>query len=242
MSGPFSTSAFTVALAGCDTLESAFALIGDFVENCGAQCAVLYSFDDGVQSAADRWSPLYSTFPREISEYYKQHRCIATDSFVRAALCSPTPVRFLGGIPWFDCCEAMTGLHALMAAHGLLDALAMHVSRRAGKMMYFTLAFDHSIEAMSEFERRRIQVCIDMFARHCEALLDLHPSRELSPKERDVVVCLARGDSNKQIARELGVSLSTVNTLMKRSFKKLEANTRVEAALAASRTGLALVA
>ena len=81
-----------------------------------------------------------------------------------------------------------------------------------------------------------------MFACQCETLLSPHPARELSPKEREVVAFLARGDSNKEIARALGISLSTVNTLVKRSFKKLDANTRVEAAIAASRTGLALVA
>ncbi|GJL92893.1 LuxR C-terminal-related transcriptional regulator [Hyphococcus sp.] len=242
MSGPLSTSAFAAAIAGCETPESAFALLDSFVEKCGARYAVLYSFDHGVQSAADRWSPIYSTFPSDIADYYKTNRCITTDSFIRTALRSPTPVRFLEVVEKFETCEIASGLHAVMSAHGLRDGLAMHVSQRIGKMMYFNLSYDHTLEDMSEFERRRIQACIDMFACHCDDLLYQHPSRALSPKEREVVACLARGDSNKQIARALGVSLSTVNTLMKRSFKKLDAKTRVEAAIAASRTGLALVA
>lgn len=242
MPGRSSTSAFAEAVADCESAQAAFALLEEFVESCGARCSVLYSFDHGVQSEADRWSPVHSTFPREIAEYYKEHRCIAHDAYVRASLCSRTPVRYLDVVSRFPVCKVMAGLHDFMATQGLRDGLAMHVSRRAGRVMYFNMSFEHTIEDMSEFERRRIHACIDMFACQCETLLSPHPARELSPKEREVVAFLARGDSNKEIARALGISLSTVNTLVKRSFKKLDANTRVEAAIAASRTGLALVA
>jgi len=242
MPGPVSTSALAAAISACDSKEQALALLDRFVDECGAKYGVLYSFDYGVMSAADRWSPIYMNFPNEICDYYERRRCVATDPFVRIALSKPAPVTFQEEFHNFQPCEATAGLHALFAAYGLRDGIAMHVSRRPGRMMYFNLAYDRSLRTMSEFERRRIHACIEMFASHCEDLLAPEPARELSPKEREVILYLARGDSNKQIARTLGVSLSTVNTLVKRAFKKLDANTRVEAAIAASRTGLALVA
>jgi DNA-binding CsgD family transcriptional regulator len=42
----------------------------------------------------------------------------------------------------------------------------------------------------------------------------------LSPREREVALCIARGLTNKEIARELGLSLPSVNTYLSRIFEK----------------------
>ena len=85
-----------------------------------------------------------------------------------------------------------------------------------------------------------------MFIRHGASLNDsparTEPLIELSPKEYAVVQLLAEGASNKEMARRLGVAPSTINTLVNRCFEKLGAKTRTQAAVAASRSGVALVA
>lgn len=45
--------------------------------------------------------------------------------------------------------------------------------------------------------------------------------RPLSPRERDVLLRVLVGDSNKLIAHELGVSPSSVTTLLRRARRKL---------------------
>jgi DNA-binding CsgD family transcriptional regulator len=56
----------------------------------------------------------------------------------------------------------------------------------------------------------------------------LAPSNLLSPREREIAEMVARGLSNKGIARRLGISHWTVSTHLRRVFAKLDINGRVE--------------
>lgn len=59
----------------------------------------------------------------------------------------------------------------------------------------------------------------------------------LSQRERDVLVCLARGQSNKEIARVLDLAESTVKVHVQSILKKLELSSRVQAAVYAVEHG-----
>jgi two-component system nitrate/nitrite response regulator NarL len=58
-----------------------------------------------------------------------------------------------------------------------------------------------------------------------------------SPRERDILTCLARGESNKEIARELDLAESTVKIHVQNIFKKLGVTSRVQVALYAVEQG-----
>ncbi len=62
----------------------------------------------------------------------------------------------------------------------------------------------------------------------------------LSDRERHVVKQVARGLSNKQIARHLGISEKTVRNHLSRIFVKLKATNRTEAVMNALREGVPL--
>jgi DNA-binding NarL/FixJ family response regulator len=51
----------------------------------------------------------------------------------------------------------------------------------------------------------------------------------LSPREREVVEALARGDAYKQIADRLGITIPTVRTYIRRIYEKLHVHSRTEA-------------
>jgi DNA-binding CsgD family transcriptional regulator len=51
----------------------------------------------------------------------------------------------------------------------------------------------------------------------------------LSPREMDVLGALAAGESNKEIARRLGISPNTVKTHVARVYEKLAVQRRVQA-------------
>ncbi len=64
------------------------------------------------------------------------------------------------------------------------------------------------------------------------------PLDVLTNRERQVLVGLARGRSNKEIAHELGVSEGTIKGYVSGVFLKLEVSDRTQAALFAVRHGL----
>ncbi|MBC3868920.1 response regulator [Undibacterium oligocarboniphilum] len=65
------------------------------------------------------------------------------------------------------------------------------------------------------------------------------PEREkLTPRERETMICLARGESNKEIARNLDVAESTVKIHVQNILKKLNLTSRVQIAVYAVEHGL----
>jgi len=61
---------------------------------------------------------------------------------------------------------------------------------------------------------------------------------DLTPRETEILCHLAEGQSNKVIARELGISDGTVKLHVKSILRKLQVNSRVQAAVIAVEAGL----
>lgn len=80
--------------------------------------------------------------------------------------------------------------------------------------------------------------------RRGETIFDAaHPRRppgvaRLSQREREALVLVAHGATNKEAAHELGISDETVKTLLERSYRKLGVRRRAEAVAAAQKRGL----
>jgi DNA-binding NarL/FixJ family response regulator len=55
------------------------------------------------------------------------------------------------------------------------------------------------------------------------------PADDLSPREKEVLDCLAQGFLYKEIAEKLGISYETVHTYIRRIYEKLQVRTRTEA-------------
>lgn len=64
------------------------------------------------------------------------------------------------------------------------------------------------------------------------------PFDELTPRETEILGLLAEGQSNKAIARNLGISDGTVKLHVKAILRKLNVHSRVEAAVMAVEKGL----
>jgi two-component system nitrate/nitrite response regulator NarL len=75
-----------------------------------------------------------------------------------------------------------------------------------------------------------VQVLLNGVRRHANENMDLRRP-DLSPTDEDILRYLARGYSNKQIARELDVTENAVKFTVKKIFRKIEARNRTEAAI-----------
>ena len=62
---------------------------------------------------------------------------------------------------------------------------------------------------------------------------------KLSPREREILTFIARGNSNKEIARELDLAESTVKIHVQNILRKLNLTSRVQAAVFAVEHGIA---
>ncbi len=71
-----------------------------------------------------------------------------------------------------------------------------------------------------------------------EAVADAELDK-LTPREREILACIAKGQSNKQIARNLDVAESTVKIHVQSVLKKLHLSSRVQAAVFAVERGFA---
>lgn len=73
-----------------------------------------------------------------------------------------------------------------------------------------------------------------------EPILESEPSPidDLTPREAEILSLLAEGQSNKVIARNLGISDGTVKLHVKAILRKLNIHSRVEAAVIAVEQGL----
>jgi two-component system, NarL family, nitrate/nitrite response regulator NarL len=61
---------------------------------------------------------------------------------------------------------------------------------------------------------------------------------QLSPRELEILRGIARGASNKEIARDLGIAETTVKIHVQHVLRKLDVSSRVQAAVAATAHGL----
>jgi two-component system, NarL family, nitrate/nitrite response regulator NarL len=64
------------------------------------------------------------------------------------------------------------------------------------------------------------------------------PLSTLSPRELDILRCVAAGDSNKEIGRKLSIAETTVKIHVQHILRKLDVSSRVHAAVLASTHGL----
>lgn len=71
-----------------------------------------------------------------------------------------------------------------------------------------------------------------------QAEVDDSPFSDLTPRETEILGLLAEGQSNKAIARNLGISDGTVKLHVKAILRKLNVHSRVEAAVMAVERGM----
>lgn len=117
---------------------------------------------------------------------------------------------------------------------GNLDALIVPVFGHGNRNGYVAFGLPKSDTELSPSVMAEFRVIAQyMHQRHWElAPPEETPSVALSKREQEVLRWVARGKSNSVIADILGVSTNTVDTHLRRIYKKLDVSDRVSASLA----------
>lgn len=124
-------------------------------------------------------------------------------------------------------------------AQDLLDTL------RAGAVGYLLKNIETAtlIDALHRVQRGESVISPQMTSKlvagvRMQASGDSPGHEKLSPREREILASLGRGASNKEIARQIGLSESTVKIHVQNIFRKLKITSRVQAAVYAAEQGL----
>jgi len=113
---------------------------------------------------------------------------------------------------------------------------AMH----AGATSYLlkTAPAEHVIAAVRDAAAGAASLSPELLTRFTQALRrppPPDPLQPLSPREREVLRLIARGHSNRQVARDLGIGEQTVKTHVRSILMKLDLQDRVQVAIFALR-------
>ncbi len=85
---------------------------------------------------------------------------------------------------------------------------------------------------------RITRTLIEHYARQPEPHRDLQRITELTPRERELLIAVARGQTNAEISQQHHISLSTTKTHVSHLLDKLGARDRVQLTIAAYEAGL----
>jgi LuxR family maltose regulon positive regulatory protein len=127
---------------------------------------------------------------------------------------------------------------ACLLAASADDALheALHIAASAGHVQPFLDILPFTPGLAARLKTANLKPALADIARQLIALLPGEPVPEpardeilLSPRERDILQLLVRGQTNKAIARALNVAPETIKTHIKRIFQKLNVTNRAQA-------------
>lgn len=121
------------------------------------------------------------------------------------------------------------------------EAQDLAAAMQAGACGYLVKSIDRQalVRAILSAGAGDLVVSESMGAKLAERMRDHAPAasaaaiERLTAREREILACLARGESNKVIARQFALSESTVKSHVQNVLKKLNLNSRVQAAVVA---------
>ncbi len=95
----------------------------------------------------------------------------------------------------------------------------------------------HVAELWHKIYRNHLFVFIEMDKNQLDTCEVQQESKELSPREIEIIYLIARGYSNKQIAYALQLSVATVATYIRRALLKSNSSSRAELVFYALKCG-----
>ena len=176
----------------------------------------------------------------------------ASEATRRAAELKPDIILLDNHLPGVNGIDALPGLREVVPTAKILmltvseDAQDLAHALKAGAAGYIlkTVESDWLVTAMLRAAEGESVVSPEMTSKLIAALraqTDPVPriaADDLSPREKEILCEVARGHSNKEVGRRLGIADTTVKAHVQNVFHKLKLDSRVRAAVYAVEHGL----
>ncbi len=225
------------AIASTEGVISAFqnVAVGMGVNRCAILAPQPFHFSAATETCIFHWG-----LDDHWVSKYRAILAMRIDRIPDAIIDRARPILWRDMVKWSAISnENMEVLNEFFSAHGR-DGISIPLYGPYGHQALISLSFDTPIESIDE--PRVVELTrVAMLAHRQYVMLKrkkLVPSLALSDRERQVLAQIAGGCSKKQVARNLGLSASSVDTYQRRIFFKLEVEDRTSAAIKALSMGL----
>ena len=179
-------------------------------------------------------------FPKEWVAQYERKGLFEHDPIIAASKTQMSPYRWFDVATWPNLRDEQHRFLELLSSQHFTDGLAVPIHGPWPENLYFGLGTFSTASVFSKDRQVRLQTaCFQFGVRYYELFVATPRNKiTLSTRELEVLERVASGCSNQQIASDLGVSAHTVDTLLRRSYVKLDCNNRTVAAVRAVKYSL----
>ncbi|MET0545281.1 MAG: LuxR family transcriptional regulator [Caulobacterales bacterium] len=232
-------SAFLQKCRAATDETTLFRAFREFTDRYEADVVIYNLLIENLHHLPPEQSSIYHDAPPELVRRYSDKKYFYIDPILHAV------VKAREAFHWYDCGKiiplspAQENYLEELRKIGLKDGLAIPIHTGLGSASFFAIgSTKRAFELNPEEECRLWCVCLHVHNR-CMELRGKYPERDarLSKRETQVLTLVAQGKSNTTIAKALGLSDHTIDTLVRRSFVKLGVSDRISAALKAVGTG-----
>ncbi|MBR9835324.1 MAG: hypothetical protein GYB42_09075 [Alphaproteobacteria bacterium] len=231
------------ATQNCSSDDELFGLFEKYLDTCQIDVHSYHIVTRKLRTLPVWVGVVNHNYPDVWANMYVRHNYISIDPIIAVARNQSQPFH------WHDIGkmirltpEQESFLEQLKAA-GLKDGVAISTFGPHGTMAYFGLGSTREHLNFTQLELSILQLaCQQTHLRYLE-LVDMNGAashKKLSPRETEVLTNVAEGLSNIAIAEKMGVTENTVDTMLRRIFKKMDVNNRISAVLRGIGSGLIL--
>ena len=223
------------------TLPDLFEAFSDYAARLGADLVSYNIYSLQLRRVPFCNSLIFSNYPKEWEELNKRLNQSANTPFIQYPRLMLQPILFRDLLEEKMLNKDEKELIRLLTKSGIEYGLAVPVHGPYGTFGVCTIAAPHKDLKLSTTEIAFLQfACTRLHHAYMQLsdALQAQQPKKLSRRQQEVLTLVANGMSNAQIAEHLGVYESTVDTTLRRAFKKLDVHNRTDAALKALSAGM----
>lgn len=214
-----------------------------FVGRFGIDVSSYHIIAKNLRSVPIEDGLIRENFPDNWVKKYIEHQYSDVDPLIAQARREARPFNWFEVSDKVKLSQAQKDFLDELKDAGLTDGLAVPIFGPEGTMAYFGLGVVNDTLDLPDEKEVEIQfACQQVHNRYIELTQELPDDKpvKLSPRETQILKLAATGLSNNFIAERLGISENTVDTMMRRTFKKLNVRNRISAVLRGVGSGLIL--